>query len=208
MGRGNLRLRHELGWNQPSFIAHYFLPVCREGCPEYRHFQKGWFFWALYKCATLWPGSELLHIAAIFLQFSQWIICLHPCGSPAFISSPKLSLKLQTWIFNYLLQVCNCYTLKWKYIRFNSFLSHFCLISASPPVFSSLGHGICSHTPRVPLTSSILTPHSMPCPFPRPPTSQTVSFPHRICCLRLCLPIRWPHLDAWNVISATKDLNF
>lgn len=139
----------------------------------------------------------------------HWIICLHPCGSP--ILYPILnflwSCKHKFLIISYRFATAR----HWN--ENISDLTHFChsifcLISASPPFFSSLGHSICSHTPRVPLTSSILTPYSMPCPFPWPPTSQTVSFPHKICCLRLCLPIRWPLLDAWNVISATKDLNF
>ena len=125
VGRKDLRLRYEIVWDKPSLTAHHFLQVPWAGLSWVQALLEGLIFLSTPQCATLWPASVLPHVTAIFLQpisvdpgvlilSSELSVCTHvvpqllSCGSPAFISSPKLSLKLQTWICNFLLEFCNC----------------------------------------------------------------------------------------------------
>lgn len=68
VGRKDLRLRYEIGWDKPSFTAHHFLQVPWAGLSWVQALLEGLTFLSTPQCATLWPAGVLPHVTAIFLQ--------------------------------------------------------------------------------------------------------------------------------------------
>lgn len=68
VGMKDLKLRYKIGWKWTPLYCPPF-SACTESRPDRSTgtSRKGWFFWALHKCATLWPRHVLPYIKQYFL---------------------------------------------------------------------------------------------------------------------------------------------